>query len=61
MSDKERIVLKAMQDAGKAVRLEDVVEATGLDKKEVSKIISDLKKQGKIISPKRCFYSPANE
>jgi hypothetical protein len=32
---------------------------TGLDKKEVSKIIKELKKAGKIFSPKRCFYAPA--
>jgi len=26
--------------------------------KEVSKIISDLKKKGKVSSPKRCYYAP---
>jgi len=61
MSDKEQIVLKAMQDAGKPVRPGDVVDITGLDKKEISKIINELKKKGKVISPKRCFYAPADE
>ena len=36
--------LKAMQDA---------------DSKEVSKAIDELKKSGKIMSPKRCYYAPA--
>ena len=45
-------VLKAMQDAGKPVRPGDVA-------KEVSKAIDELKKSGKIMSPKRCYYAPA--
>jgi len=31
---------------------------TGIDSKEMSRIIKELKKEGKIISPKRCYYSP---
>jgi predicted transcriptional regulator len=52
-------VLGAMQKAGKPVRPGDVAEMTGLDKKEVSKAIDTLKKEGKITSPKRCFWAPA--
>lgn len=33
-----------------------VVEATGLDKKEVNKVMTKLKKEEKIISPKRCYW-----
>ena len=44
-------VLKAMQDAGKPVRPGDVAKA--LD------AIDELKKSGKIMSPKRCYYAPA--
>lgn len=29
------------------------------DSKEVSKAIDELKKSGKIMSPKRCYYAPA--
>jgi hypothetical protein len=29
-----------------------------MDKAEVSRIIDNLKKEGKVISPKRCFYEP---
>ena len=59
MEDKKNIVLKAMQDAGKPVRPGDVAKATGIDSKEVSKLIQELKKEGKVMSPKRCFWAPA--
>jgi DNA-binding IclR family transcriptional regulator len=59
MADKEEVVLKAMQKAGKAVKAGDVADATGLDKAEVSKIIAALKKQSKVSSPKACYYEPA--
>ena len=32
------------------------MEATGLDKKEVEKAMNQLKKEGKIVSPKRCYW-----
>ena len=56
--DKREMVLEALRKAGKPVRPGDVAKATGLDSKEVSKIISELKKEGKVISPKRCYYAP---
>ncbi|RLA99169.1 MAG: transcriptional regulator [Deltaproteobacteria bacterium] len=58
MEGKERLVLEAMKKAGKPVRPGDVAKMTGLESKEVSKIISDLKKKGKVSSPKRCYYAP---
>ncbi len=61
MEDKKQLVLKAMIDAGKPVRPGDVARVTGLDGKEVSKIIAELKKAGKVFSPKRCFYAPTGE
>jgi len=59
MEDKERIVLEAMEKAGKPVRPGEVAKMIGLESKEVSKVISSLKKKGKVISPKRCYYAPA--
>ncbi|NVM21722.1 MAG: transcriptional regulator [Desulfobacterales bacterium] len=52
------MVLSKMKEAGKPVRPGDIAKMTGLDKDEVSKILSELKKSGKITSPKRCFYAP---
>ena len=51
-------VLEAMKAAGKPVRPGDIAETLGMDSKEVSKAINTLKKEGKIHSPKRCFYAP---
>jgi len=56
----EEKVLGAMKKAGKPVRPGDVAEMTGLDKKEVGKAFDALKKEGKITSPKRCFWAPAD-
>ena len=57
MSEKEA-VLKAMKEAGKPVRPGDVAKALGMESKAVSKVISALKKEGKVHSPKRCYWAP---
>jgi len=49
-----------MQDAGKPVRSGDVAKSTGIESKDVSKLIQELKKEGKVMSPKRCFWAPAD-
>jgi DNA-binding MarR family transcriptional regulator len=59
MADNAQVVLAALQKAGKPLRPGDVAEMTGIDKDEVSKIINRLKKEGKVISPQRCFWAPA--
>jgi DNA-binding IclR family transcriptional regulator len=61
MADKEKTILDTMKKAGKPLRPGDVAKMTGMDSKEVSTIISDLKKHGKVASPKRCFYAPVEE
>jgi predicted transcriptional regulator len=61
MSDNERIVIDAMKKANKSVRPGDIAKITGLESKEVSKVIKELKKSGKVISPKRCYYALAEE
>jgi hypothetical protein len=61
MAEKEQMVLEAVKNAGKPVRPGDVSDLTGIDKKEVSKILDSLKKAGKITSPKRCFYGPCGD
>jgi len=58
MEDKKKLVLEVMRKSGKPMKTGEIAKATGLDSKEVSKIIKELKKEGKISSPKRCFYSP---
>jgi len=58
MSENAKAVLQAMIDAGKPVRPGEVAKAMGIESKEVSKAIKVLKKEGKIHSPKRCYYAP---
>lgn len=55
----ESSVLKAMKEAGKPVRPGDIAKILGVESKDVSKAIKSLKEDGKVISPKRCYYEPA--
>jgi Mn-dependent DtxR family transcriptional regulator len=47
-----------MKEVGKPVKASELAELIGMDSKEVSKVFAELKKDGKIISPKRCYYEP---
>jgi chromosome segregation and condensation protein ScpB len=55
MNNEEK-VLKAFTSAGKPLRTGEVAELSGLEKKEVEKIIKKLKKDDKVHSPVRCYY-----
>ena len=52
-------VLAVMRDQGEPLNAGKIVELSGLDRKDVDKAMAQLKKEGKIISPKRCYWSPA--
>jgi Mn-dependent DtxR family transcriptional regulator len=54
--DSYQKVLEFFEQADAPVRTGDIVEATGLDKKEVEKAMNKLKKEEKIVSPKRCYW-----
>lgn len=51
-------VLAAMKAAGKPLKAGEIADAAGLDKKEVDKAMKVLKTEGKIESPKVCFWQP---
>jgi len=51
-------VMQVFEKANQPLNSKAVQEATGLDKKEVDKLIKKLKDAGKLESPKRCFYQP---
>ncbi len=53
----EKKVLDAMKKAGGPVRPGDIAKMIDEDSKAVSKVISNLRKKGRIISPKRCYYA----
>lgn len=58
MVEKIDSVLDAMKKGNKPMKPGEIADATGLDQKEVSKIIDTLKKEGKVASPKRCYWEP---
>ena len=49
-------VLYTLKKTGKPMKSAEIAEAAGIDKKEVDKAIKSLKAEGKITSPKVCFY-----
>ncbi len=57
--DPKQQVLDAMKAADEPLNAGKVVEMTGLERKVVDKAMNDLKKSGEIVSPKRCYWSPA--
>ncbi len=56
MSDKEK-VLDVFKNSDKPLRPGDIAKEMGIESKEVSKIIKELREEGKVHSPKRCFYA----
>jgi len=56
MESKEAII-KAMEKAGKPMKGGEIADASGVDKKEVDKLIKKLVAEGKVDSPVRCFYA----
>ena len=54
----KELVLEAMRKAGEPVNAGKIVEISSLDRKEVDKAMAELKKEGAIVSPKRCFWEP---
>jgi uncharacterized protein YaaQ len=56
--DNTQKVLDAMKKAGKALKAGEIAEIAGIEKKEVDKAMNVLKKDGKIVSPKVCYWQP---
>ena len=57
MESKEQ-VLDVLKKAGTPLKSAEIVEKSGLEKKEVDKAIKALKTEGTVISPKNCYYTP---
>ena len=56
--DNVQKVLDAMKAAGKPVKAGELVELTGLERKEIDKAMKALKKEELIVSPVRCAWEP---
>ncbi|WP_025209512.1 peroxiredoxin [Hippea sp. KM1] len=50
----EETVIEVLKD--RPLKTKDIAEMLNADKKEIEKIIKKLKKEGRIESPKRCYY-----
>jgi len=57
MENKEK-VLQAMKNAGKPLKVGEIADLCKLDKKIIDKVMKQLQDEGKIVSPKRCFWEP---
>lgn len=55
--DIKETILNAMRSSKEPLKSGEISEIIGIEKSEVDKAIKELKKEEKIISPKRCYYS----
>jgi predicted Zn-ribbon and HTH transcriptional regulator len=55
--DNTEKVIKAFKDSEEPLNATKVSELSGVEKKEVDKIMKGLKKDETIISPKRCYWT----
>jgi predicted transcriptional regulator len=56
MANKDK-VLNVLKSTEKPLRPGEIAEQTRIESKEVSKIIKELREEGKVFSPKRCYYA----
>lgn len=54
--DTYQAILEFFQNVKEPVNAGAIAEATGIDRKEVDKVMARLKKEEKIVSPKRCYW-----
>lgn len=52
-------VLEVMRAEGQPLNAGKIAELGGLERKAVDKAMAQLKKDEKIVSPKRCYWTPA--
>lgn len=55
--DNYELVFETLKTAEEPLKAAEIAEKAGIEQKEVDKAIKKLKKQEKIHSPKRCYYS----
>ena len=57
--DIDKKILEVMREAEQPLNAGKIAELGGFDRKEVDKAMARLKKEEKIVSPKRCYWTPA--
>ena len=56
MDNKEKVI-KAFKDSEEPLNATKVSQISGVEKKEVDKMMKELKKDETIVSPKRCYWT----
>jgi len=56
MDNKEKVI-KAFKDSEEPLNPTKVSQISGVEKKEVDKMMKELKKDETIVSPKRCYWT----
>jgi DNA-binding transcriptional regulator GbsR (MarR family) len=51
------LVYKTLKESDQPLKAGEIVEKTGLDRKDVDKAMKLLKQEEKIVSPKFCFWT----
>lgn len=54
--DSYEVIWEYFQKAEEPVQAGQVAQETGLERREVDKVMKKLKKEEKIVSPKRCYW-----
>jgi DNA-binding transcriptional regulator GbsR (MarR family) len=51
------LIIKTLAASAEPMKAGEIAEATNLDKKAVDKAMKVLKDEGRIVSPKRCYWT----
>lgn len=57
--DAVELVFTTLKTSEKPLKAGEIAELAKLDKKEVDKAMKALKKEGRIVSPKYCYWTAA--
>ncbi len=53
------IVFKELESSSEPLKAGEIAKAANLDKKDVDKAMKVLKREGRIVSPKNCYWTTA--
>lgn len=56
MPDTKEMVIETLKNSNNPLKASQISELSGVEKKEVDKVLKKLKKDEIISSPKRCFW-----
>jgi len=59
MDELKNKVMDALNSTTEPLKGEEIAAKAGIERADVDKAIKALRKEGKVESPKRCFYSTA--